>query len=101
MKLKKLLKVIPENYDIGLTYADNRLCFITYATKKEGVMSFAKKTSTTIDYVEDLDVVAIHPCARTYCTDENVFGDGMPSLHVESRFLIELEQKVKEGENNG
>lgn len=90
MKLKKLLKVIPEGYKIGFTSADNKLGFITYDNKKDAVMNLAYKMATVIDLVEELEVVSIHPCARTYCRDYNVYSGDMPELCVEPRLLVEV-----------
>ena len=90
MKLKKLLKVIPERYKVGFTAVDNDLLFLPYATKEEAIMTFAQRTATTTDFIKDLEVVAIYPCASTYCDHETVFNDGMPSLHVEMQLLIEV-----------
>lgn len=93
MKLKKLLKVIPEDYKIRLTYSDNDICFSTYGTKEDAIMSLVQRTTDTPEYIKDMNVTAIHPCARTYCTDENLFGDAMPSMHIETRLLIEIMKK--------
>lgn len=98
MKLKKLLKVIPDEYNIGITSADNEVSIITYGTKEEAVTIFAQRTTTTPDFVESLEVAAIHPCARTYCADESIYGNGMPSFYVCTRLLIEV--NLKEAEQN-
>ena len=90
MKLKKLLKVIPERCKVGFTATDNDLLFLPYDTKEEAVATFAQRTATTTDFIKDLEVTSIYPCASVYCDHETVFNDTMPSLHAEMQLLIEV-----------
>lgn len=101
MKLKNLLKIIPEKCKvgfiaadkkckIGFTTVDDELLFLPYVTKEEAITTFAQRTTTTTDFVKDLEVTAIYPCASTYCDHETVFNDGVPSLHVKMQLLIEV-----------
>lgn len=93
MKLKKLLKMIPEKCNIGITDSSGEVSFVSYGTKKEAVKEYAQRAlATTVD-IEDLEVDTIVPCARVYYTDERVFGDMMPSLYVEPQFYIEVKLK--------
>lgn len=90
MKLKKLLKVISDDYKIGIADFNEETSFVSYGTKGDAVKSFALKTTTTTDYVEDLEVVTVTPCARVYCTDGHIFGDAEPPLNVEPQLYIEV-----------
>ena len=95
MKLKKLLKVIPDEYKIGIADFNEDSSIVSYDTKEDAVKSLAIKTTTTPDYVNNLEVVTVTPCARVYCTDEHVFCDDMPPLHVEPQLYIEVRSKWK------
>lgn len=41
MKLKKLFKLIPDEYKIGITDYAEDIMFVSYGTKEEAVMGFA------------------------------------------------------------
>lgn len=43
MKLKKLLEVIPNNYEICLADFDKNICTITCDTKEDAIMCFAQR----------------------------------------------------------
>jgi hypothetical protein len=88
MKLKKLLKVIPDEYKIGITDYGEEIMFVSYGTKEEAVMGFAQKTTFTKEDIEDMEVATVSPCARVYCVDQHVFCDTMPSLNVELQLYI-------------
>lgn len=90
MKLKELLEVVPKDYEIGLVDFDKEISIVTYDSKENAIMSFVQKATSTKEQVENMDVVAIHPNARTYCPDESMFGYDMPSLHIHTRLLIEI-----------
>lgn len=90
MKLKKLLKVIPERYRISITDSGGEVSFIAYGTKEEAVKEYAVRMLATTDEIEDLEVNTVIPCARVFCTDGHVFNDIMPPLHVEPQFYIEV-----------
>lgn len=90
MKLKKLLKVIPERYRISITDSGGEVGFIAYGTKEEAVKEYAVRMLDTTDEIEDLEVNTVIPCARVFCTDGHVFNDIMPPLHVEPQFYIEV-----------
>lgn len=67
MKLKKLLKLIPDEYKIGLTDYEGNVTLVSYGTKEDAVMNFAQKTALTKEMVEDMRVATVSPCARVYC----------------------------------
>lgn len=91
MKLKELLDTIPNTYKIGLVDYDREIMTITYAFPKEAIVAFARKSKYTTADIKNMDVLAVHPCARVYCPDERVFGDDdMPSMHVDVQMLIEV-----------
>ena len=90
MKLKKLLKVIPEKYKISITDSGEEVSFIAYGTKNGAVKEYAVRALATTDEIEDLEVDTVIPCARVYCADGHVFDDVMPPLRVEPQFYIEV-----------
>ena len=47
MKLKKLLKLIPDEYKIGITDYAEEVMFVSYGTKEEAIANFAQKTTLT------------------------------------------------------
>ena len=96
MKLKKLLKVIPEKYKISITDSGEEVSFIAYGTKNEAVKEYAVRALATTDEIEDLEVDTVVPCARVYCADGHVFDDVMPPLHVEPQFYIEVNTTMLE-----
>lgn len=90
MKLKKLLKLIPDEYKIGITDYEEENMFVSYGTKEEAVANFAQKTALTKEMIEDMRVATVSPCARVYCADQHLFCDTEPPLHVEPQFYIEV-----------
>ena len=90
MKLKKLLKLIPDEYKIGITDYEEDNMFVSYGTKEEAVANFAKKTTLAREAIEDMRVATISPCARVYCVDQHVFCDTEPPLNVEPQLYIEV-----------
>lgn len=91
MRLKELLEVIPENYEIGLVAFGKEIFTVTYGTKEDAIMSFAQRSGFIKEQIENMDVIVINPCAYVYCPDEHVFGADMPSLHVKTQILIEIQ----------
>ncbi len=45
MKLKELLEVTPDNYEIGLADFDKDSGIIVYGTKEDAIQKFAEKES--------------------------------------------------------
>jgi hypothetical protein len=90
MKLKELLEIIPDECDIGLSNFSKGNCKVTYGNREYAILSFAEREKFITEQVENMDVISICPCAKTYCTDELMFGDDMPSLHVNMQLLIEI-----------
>ena len=90
MKLKKLLKLIPDEYKIGITDYEEENMFVSYGTKEEAVLNFAQKTTLTKEAIEAMSVATISPCARVYCVDQHVFRDTEPPINVEPQLYIEV-----------
>lgn len=90
MKLRKLLKLIPDEYKIGITDYGEEIMFVSYGTKEEAVTDFAQKTELTKEAIEDMRVATISPCARVNCVDLHVFCDTEPPLNVEPQLYIEV-----------
>ncbi len=98
MKLKKLLKLIPDEYKIGLTDYEGNVMLVSYGTKEEAVMNFAQKTTLTKETIEDMRVATISPCARVNCVDLHVFCDTEPPLNVEPQLYIEIHMTARQKE---
>lgn len=90
MKLKKLLKLIPDEYKIGITDYEEENMFVSYGTKEEAVANFAQKTALTKEAIGDMRVATISPCDRVYCVDQHLFCDTEPPLNVEPQLYIEV-----------
>lgn len=90
MKLKKLLKLIPDEYKIGITDYEEENMFVSYGTKEEAVANFAQKTALTKEVIEDMRVATVSPCARVYCVDQHLFCDTEPPLNIEPQLYIEV-----------
>lgn len=91
MKLKELLDVIPDYYEIGLTTLDDFGFAVDYKIRDDAVMSFAAQKKFIVEHVENMTVRSIHPCASVRCMEESEFANGMPFFHAEAQLLIELE----------
>ena len=90
MKLRKLLKLIPDEYKIGITDYEEENMFVSYGTKEEAVTNFAQKTALTKEMIEDMRGATVRPCARVYCVDQHLFCDTDPPLNVEPQLYIEV-----------
>ena len=96
MKLRKLLKLIPDEYKIGITDYGEEIMFVSYGTKEEAVTNFAQKTALTKEMIEDMRVATVSPCARVYCVDQHLFCDTEPPLNVEPQLYIEVKLESME-----
>lgn len=92
MKLKELLKVIPEDYDISFAFDINGVCIFVYGNKKDDViLNFATEKKCSKEQVENMDVINLRPCAYVHCWEQNVYeADNIP-LSVRPQLLIEIE----------
>lgn len=96
MKLRKLLKLIPDEYKIGIADYGEEIMFVSYGTKEEAVTNFAQKTALTKEMIEDMRVATVSPCARVYCVDQHLFCDTEPPLNVEPQLYIEVKLESRE-----
>lgn len=96
MKLRKLLKLIPDEYKIGITDYREEIMFVSYGTKEEAVVNFAQKTTLTKEAIEDMTVATVSPCARVYCVDQHLLCDAEPPLNVEPQLYIEVKLESME-----
>ena len=91
MKLKELLEVVPDNYLIGLTNADeDNYSILVFGNKKDVLYGFGQRASLLVQQVENLEVTAIHPGVNTYLKDSDMYGDDSTELHVKTQLLIEV-----------
>lgn len=91
MKLKELLEVVPEDYEIGFANFDKNLCPISYFKKEDAIMGFAQKVPMMPEEIENLNVITIHPGAVAHLSDGvEMFGDDTAELHIKTRLLIEI-----------
>lgn len=91
MKLKELLEVVPNDYEIGLANFDKNLCSISYFKKEDAIMGFAQKVPMMPEEIENLNVIAIHPVTVTHLSDAGeVFGDDIAELRIKTQLLIEI-----------
>lgn len=90
MKLKKLLEVVPKDYEISLANLDKNIC-TSYFKKEDAIMGFAQKVTMMPEEIENLNVIAIHPVAVAHLSDEvEMLGDDTAELHIKTRLLIEI-----------
>lgn len=91
MKLKELLEVIPENYEIGLANFDKDNGIIVYGTKEDAIQKFAEKEKFIKEQVEGMNVIVIYPGATAYLpTGVKLFGDDMIDVHIKTQLTIEI-----------
>jgi hypothetical protein len=92
MKLKELLEVVPNDYEIGLANFDKNICANFYFKKEDAIMEFAQKAPMTPEEIENLNVIAIHPGAVAHLSDAGgeVFGDDTAELRIKTQLLIEI-----------
>lgn len=98
MKLKELLEVIPDNYMIGLTNADeDNYSILVFGNKKDVLFGFGQRAYLLKQQVENLNVVTIHPGATAHLPDKtDMYGDGSVELHVKTQLLIEVSPEEPE-----
>lgn len=90
MKLKEVLKVIPDPYLIGLADADLDGQIVVFGNKKDVIWGYGQHALLIPEQVENLNVIAIHPGVNTYLRDSDMYGDASTELHVKTQLLIEL-----------
>ena len=100
MKLKELLKVIPDDYGIGLMDSDpDNYALMVFGNKDGSIERFGKKAGMPPAHVKNLTVVSIHPGANTWLpSGVTMYGDDSAELHVTTHLLIELDTTEEEDE---
>lgn len=97
MKLKELLKVIPDSYLIGLMDSDpDNYSILVFGNKKDALFGYGQRAYLLVQQVENLNVVAIHPVVNTYLKDSDMYGDDSAELHVKPKLLIEVSPEEPE-----
>lgn len=96
MKLKELLKVIPDRYLIGLADADIDSQIVVFGNKTDAILGYGQKKLLTTDVVNNLNVIAIHPGVNTYLTNCDMYCDDDAPLHVKTKLLIDVSPEEKE-----
>lgn len=99
MKLKELLKVIPDNYLIGLMDSDpDNYAILVFGNKKDVIFGYSQRSLLQPEQIKNLNVVFIHPGATAYMPPSGVelYGDDFAELHVKSKLLIEVSPEEPE-----
>lgn len=97
MKLKEILELISDNYEVGLADYDRGLCIISIYKKEDVVSGFAQKANMTDDQILNMKVVAVHAGAKAcLATGVEMFGDDSAELHIKTQILIEVSSEEKE-----
>lgn len=98
MKLKELLKVIPDNYLIGLVDSDpDNYSIRVFGNKKDVIFGYGQRSRLLPEQVENLNVIALHPGATAYMPScVNMYGDESAELHVKTQLLIEVSPEEAE-----
>lgn len=92
MKLKTLLAIIPENYQIGLMDADpDNYSMLVFGTRNDAILGFARKARMDPEQVANMTAITIHPRA-TACVPAGVpmYDDDFVELYVNTQLLIEI-----------
>lgn len=95
MKLEELLKVIPEQYLIGLADADADSQFITFGNKKDAVMSYCQRAPMTPGEVKNLNVIEINSGVKMYLTSCDTYCEDEVPLHIKTKILIYVRPEEK------
>lgn len=97
MKLRELSTVIPDNYILGLTNADeDNYSILVFGRRKDALWGYGQRAFLSPDEVLNLNVEEIHPGANTYLRDSDMYGEDSTELHVKTQLLI----KLKAGDEN-
>lgn len=93
MKLRELLKVIPENYNITIMDNDpDNYSLMCSGNKKDVVVGYGRNAHMTEEQVLNLEVEAIHAGATTFLDRADMYGEDSTELCVRTQFLIEVIQ---------
>ena len=94
MTLEELLKVVPDNYPLGLMDSDpDNYSILVFGNKKDIIFGYGRRARLLPEQVNNLKVVAIHPGAKPYLSDDtDMYGDDAIELHVITKLLIVVSQ---------
>ena len=94
MKLKELLKVIPDKYLLGIMDADvDNNSVLAFGNKKDVLFGYGQRARLLPEQVKNLNVISIHPGATAYMpSGVGMYGDDSAELHVKTQLLIEVSQ---------
>lgn len=95
MRLEELLKVIPEQYLIGLASADVDSQVITFGNKKDAVMSYCRRVPMTPEEVKNLTVIEINSGVKMYLMSCDTYCEDEVPLHVKTKILIYVRPEEK------
>lgn len=99
MKLRELLKVIPDNYILGLTNADeDNYSILVFGRRKDAIWGYGQRAFLSPDEVLNLNVVYINPGVNTYLRDSDMYGEDSTELHVKTQLLIELSSEEQKND---
>lgn len=100
MKLKELLKVIPDNYRIGIMDSDpDNYSILVFGNEEDIVVAFAHRASMSPAHVKSLKVTAIHPGCTAYMpTGVDIYGGDSAELHIKTQLLIEVSTAEEEND---
>lgn len=98
MKLKEILKVIPDNYLIGLMDADvDNYSLLVFGNKKDVLFGYGKRARLLPEQVKNLNVISIHQGATAYMPfGVEMYGDDFVELYVKTKIVIEVSTEEKE-----
>lgn len=92
MKLKELLEVVPDNYILGLTNADeDNYSILVFGRRKDAIWGYGQRAFLSPDEVLNMKVIAIHPGVNAYLRDSDMYGEDSTELNVKTQLLIELD----------
>ena len=98
MKLKELLKVVPDNYRVGLMDSDqDNYSLMVFGDKKSVIFGYSHRSRLQPEQVENLTVVYIRPGATAHIPDDTtMYAADSAELHVKTQLLIEVSPEEPE-----
>lgn len=90
MKLKKLLKLIPDTFEVGLVDNDRKVLVIALHEKEDAVTHFAELAHLTEAHVLNMIVVAVHPRASALFVP-----DFVTAHNTKTAIMIEISDEAE------
>lgn len=92
MKLIDLLKVIPDEYGIGLAYDNNGSPEFVFGNNKyDAITELAYKKRFIKEQVENMNVCSVRPYANVQCSDTQLLERDVPPLYVKPGIIMDIE----------